>query len=172
MDLMTPSHNIPLIVYGHESMSFFPIFKNFLKKFYRLGIFSCCSGNLQRGSIVLMGSGNSTPSFRPPKGLRCTQPLWPGDYKGMSQRGAFRYLRGPVIGGLLAKSTDNADRKFMGSLSRQAMQLVANFQKMGERFVHPFPLVGETSPSPFDNFFKIGCALTGLFLLLDPGQNR
>ena len=46
--------------------------------------------------------------------------------------------------------------------------LVAKKQKMGERFVHPFPLVGETSPIPFDNFYKIGCAPDGAFQKLLP----
>ena len=58
-----------LIVYGHESMLFFQFFRNFLKKFDLMGIFSCCSGNLLASSIVMMGSGNTTPSSRQTKGL-------------------------------------------------------------------------------------------------------
>ena len=51
----------------------------------------------------------------------------------------------------------------LGPLSQQAMFLVAKKQKKSERTVHPFPLVGETSPNLFDNFFKIGCAPGGAF---------
>ena len=46
------------------------------------------------------------------------------------------------------------------------MFLGAKKQEMGERAVHPFPLVGEISPNPIDNFFKLAAHLAALSFLL------